>query len=106
MATAVIGVIAALGWLAFGLLSLRLSTVKKDRDSADAARKEQASELRLLASESEDYRNRTKKQMDHLYAEIEALEDELESCATPGSRRAVLNRLLQTASSARDSADN
>ena len=98
--------LAGSGWLAFGLITLRMSGVKRDRDKADAARKEQAAELLKLATKHTDYRQRLTLQLKDLENEIDHLETELDNCDTPGARRNTLNRLLQKASSARSDAEH
>ena len=94
------------GWLAFGITALRMSRVKKSRDDADRARKEQAAELLKLATKHTDYRQRLTLQLKDLENEIDHLEAELDNCDTPGARRNTLNRLLQKASGARSDAEH
>ena len=101
-----LGGLAGAGWLAFGIIALRMSGVKRDRDKADAARKEQAEEAKKATTALADQKKRAAARIEDLENEIKQLETELDSCTTPGSRRRAINRLLQKASSARrDAAD-
>ena len=88
------GLLASIGWLAFGLIALRFSGVKRDRDKADIARDEQAKELKKITAALDDYRARMIARLKDLEDEISTLEIELNHCATPGARRNTLNRLL------------
>lgn len=104
-ASVILSALAGSGWLAFGIIALRISAVKSARDSADSARESQASQLRLMAAAHEDFLLRQTLKLKDLENEIDQLEAELDQCDTPGARRNTLNRLLQKASSARSDAE-
>lgn len=93
------------GWLAFGLMALRVSQIKTARDKAKALIDQQREELSSALADFEEYRRRLNKQLKDLENEIANMETELNRCNTPGSRRNALNRLLQKASDASLSAE-
>lgn len=103
--TVALSLMAGSGWISFAVLSYRFNAVKRDRDLADTARKEQTKETRKVADIYEGYQKRQIAKLKDLEDEITQLEEELFLCDTPGSRRTALNRLLQTAGSAREDAE-
>lgn len=103
----IIGVaLAGGGWLAFGLIALRFSGVKRDRDEADIARNEQAKELKEATEAFIEYRKRQSARLEDLEDEIAEYQERLDECAGPGDHRDRLNRLLQkTRDASRDAQD-
>lgn len=94
------------GWLAFGLIALRFSGVKRDRDEADIARHEQAKELKTAIEAFAEYRKRQSARLEDLENEIAEYQKRLDECADPGDHRDRLNRVLQkTRDASRDARD-
>lgn len=100
------GILGGAGWLAFGIIALRFSGLKHDRDQADLARNEQAKELKGMTEAYKDYRQRMQARLEDLENEIEQLEQHIAESDGPGDRLTTLNRLLQKASGARRDAED
>jgi cell division protein FtsB len=90
----------AAGWAAFGVTALRMSGLKTDALEADLLQEDQEKELEKLADKFEEYKKRTKAQLEDLKNEIEDLERQRLGNARPGDIRIALNSLLQKASAA------
>jgi hypothetical protein len=86
------------------LLALRLSGAKVDAADADRERINANEQLETTAHELDEYRKRTRHQLENLREDIEQLEGDLASCATPGATRSRLERLLSKAAD-RDGSD-
>lgn len=75
-------------------LALRISGLRSQSEEADERRADAEEKLKETAKDFADYKRRTEDQLDALRGDIEDLEDDLETCNTPGARRARLERLL------------
>ena len=96
---AAIGGITSAGLaVTLAILALRLSGAKTDAADADRERHNANKQLEETAHELATYQRRTREQFKALREDIEQLEDDLDSCATPGATRNRLERLLSKAS--------
>lgn len=98
------GGMAALA-LVIVVLGLRLSGAKSDASKADQARLVAISQLEGLAREYGSHQKRTEARMEALRKDIKELENDLETCTTPGARRERLRRLLSKAATGEDGGD-
>lgn len=90
----------AAGWVAFGIVALRMSGLKADALEADLLQKDQEEELKELVDEFEQYKKNKKAQLEDLHNEIRELEKRRIEYARPGDIRVALNGLLQKANTA------
>lgn len=79
---------------AMGAMALRLSGAKKSEDKAIAARVLAEATATRVAKEFGEYRLTAIRQLDAARKDAEDLEDDLENCTTPGSRRERLRGLV------------
>lgn len=79
------------------VLGLRLSGANAERDKAIASRHTVETTASAIAKEFGQYRKHKEAQMEALREDIEALENDLANCTTPGSRRERLRSLLSKA---------
>jgi TolA-binding protein len=87
------------------IMAIRLSGAKTDAADADRERHNANKQLAETAHELATYRKRTQRQFAALREDIEQLEDDLESCATPGATRNRLERLLSKAADRENGGD-
>lgn len=82
------------------VIGLRLSGAKSDRDKARAAQKVAEDTAIEVSEESARYKKHKEAQIRSLLEDIEDLENDLENCSTPGSKRERLRSLVSKAKAA------
>ena len=83
--------------VAMGVAFLRLSGLRPERDEAVASRNTAEITASAIAKEFGGYRKASEAQRRALYEDIERLEDDLQTCDSPGARRDRLRSLLSKA---------
>jgi len=89
-----LAIATALSGLCTIVVAILWHRAREDAHEADCARHNAEKQLQETSREFIAYKKRTRKQISDLKADIESLEDDLGDCASPGARRARLERLL------------